>query len=120
MISHSRVSPRAGLAVNRTARAKLVHAIGFRSETLELGPDAETDELPLLRRIQGCDGVGSKTLCVGGNGRIHKSEAFLLPPDLGEDSARLHESADKKTEEIAVQLFRGHYTSVASTGPPVN
>jgi hypothetical protein len=33
------------------------------------------------------------------------------PPDLGEDSARLYESPGQKTEEMAVQLFRGHYTS---------
>jgi hypothetical protein len=33
------------------------------------------------------------------------------PPDLGEDSARLYESPGQKTEEMAVQLFRVHYTS---------
>jgi hypothetical protein len=34
------------------------------------------------------------------------------PPDLGEDSARLYESPGQKTEEMAVQLFRVHYTSI--------
>ena len=29
----------------------------------------------------------------------------------GEDSARLHQPSQQKTGEIAVHLFRGHYTS---------
>ena len=54
----------------------------------------------------------SKTLCVDGNGRIDNGETLSLPADLGEDSARLYESSGQETEEIAVQLFRGHYTGI--------
>jgi hypothetical protein len=39
-----------------------------------------------------------------------------MSSDAGEDSARLHEPTNQKEEEIAniaVQLFRGHYTSEA-------
>jgi len=35
-----------------------------------------------------------------------------LSADLGKDSAWLHQSTDQKTEEIAVHLFRGHYTRI--------
>jgi hypothetical protein len=32
--------------------------------------------------------------------------------DVGEDPARLHQSPEPETKEIAAHLFRGHYTSV--------
>jgi hypothetical protein len=39
-----------------------------------------------------------------------------MPADLGEDSTRVHQSANQKTKEIAVHLFRGRYTSCTETG----
>jgi hypothetical protein len=36
------------------------------------------------------------TLCLDGHGRIHSSPTFSLPPDPGEDPARIHETAKKK------------------------
>jgi hypothetical protein len=44
------------------------------------------------------------------NGRIHYGKTLSLPPDSGENSARLHGTEDPKTEEIAIQLFGGQYT----------
>src|SRR6266508_5265546 len=37
-----------------------------------------------------------------------------MSANLGEDSARLHQSTNQEEEEIAVHLFRGHYTSCLS------
>jgi hypothetical protein len=53
----------------------------------------------------------SETFCVDRNGRIHYGKTLSLPPDSRENSARLHGSDDPRTEEIAIQLFRGPYTS---------
>jgi hypothetical protein len=51
-----------------------------------------------------------EAFCVDRNGRIHYGKTLSLPPDSGENSARLHGSEDPKTEEIAIQFFRGQYT----------
>src|SRR6266545_2957302 len=39
-----------------------------------------------------------------------------MSANLGEDSARLHRSTNQEEEEIAVHLFRGHYTSDSFKG----
>ena len=50
------------------------------------------------------------------DGRIHHGETLPLPADVGEDPARLHQPPEPETKEIAVHLFRGHYTRTSSFG----
>ena len=57
----------------------------------------------------------SETLRLDGDSRIDHGEARSLPTNPGADPARLHQPAEQKTEEIAVQLFRGHYTSLSGS-----
>ncbi|MCA1672317.1 MAG: hypothetical protein LC799_08990, partial [Actinobacteria bacterium] len=45
----------------------------------------------------------------------HHGETLSLSADFGEDPAWLHQSTEQETKELAVHLFRGHYTSGSAT-----
>src|ERR1035441_4901024 len=66
------------------------------------------------RRIPHGEEQGSETVRVDRDGRIHHGETLPLPPEAGEDPACLHQSPESETKEIAVHLFRGHYTSATA------
>ena len=50
-------------------------------------------------------------ICLDSNRRINHGQTLAMPANPGKDPAWLHQSEKRKEEEIAVQLFHGHYTS---------
>ncbi len=65
------------------------------------------------------DGVeyGAAIVHLDGDGRLDSPETLALPTNVGADSARLHQPTGQKTEEMTVQLFRGHYTRDGDRSP---